>query len=270
MSWKVKDNGVKYWEYNTLSQFANLKHFTTGHEGGVSVGAYKSFNLALHTGDELENVIANRQKLAQALGIDLKMMVFPNQTHSKNVFRVKKSDAGKGAENFATAIPDTDALITNELDICLMILTADCVPVLLYDTENEAIGVVHAGWKGTMQNITGETVKAMQQEFSSNPANIVAAIGPSAGPDFFEVGQDVIDAALQSFEHQSDKLIIKRNGQTFFDLWQANKLQLTNAGVNAKNIEMSGLCTLSNPLFFSARNSGLQSGRIGTGIMLTN
>jgi len=242
--------------------------FTTTRHGGVSTGNYESLNMGLHTGDSNEAVLKNRYLLANEINIPLTRMVMAQQMHTDTVYCALESDAGKGTLVYADAIPQTDALITNVKNLCITIQTADCVPVLLYDSVKKVIGVVHAGWRGTMHNITQKTIQAMCNAYLCKPEDIKAIIGPSISPEYYQVGDELLQAANKTLGIQAKELIIQKDERYYFDLWRANVLQLTNIGVHEANIHLSNLCTYSNPDFFSARKLGIYSGRIMSGLML--
>lgn len=248
----------------------NISHFVSTRLGGISSKEYSTLNLGLNQADLPANVIENRNKLAYSLGISINAFVFARQTHSRNVFRVREKDRGKGSLTRETAIADTDGMITNVPDICLVTLAADCVPILFFDPENNAIGVAHAGWKGTVIRTPEAVVSAMVNEFGSNPSKVLVVIGPSAGSCCYEVGNDVIAEVEKSFGKDSGILIPSgTNGKMKFDMWEANKISLIETGVNVQNIQPACICTLcKNDLFFSARKGDL--GRFGAGIMLKN
>jgi polyphenol oxidase len=167
-------------------------------------------------------------------------------------------------------IKDTDALITTSKGLCISVMSADCVPVLLYDPVKRAIGAVHAGWRGTVSKILTLTVQAMLQHYGTQPADLVAAIGPSICPEVYEVGEEVIMAVEQTFGTK-DSLITRENGpgKGHFNLWEANRIQLLALGVKSENIEVAGICTYQHSdEFFSARRSGNRAGRFSAGILL--
>lgn len=247
---------------------STVSHFVSTRIGGNSCNEYSSLNLGLNQADLPKNVIENRSKLARSLGISISAFVFARQTHSRNVFKVRENDRGKGSQSRETAIADTDGMITNVPGICLVTLAADCVPILFFDPENSAIGVAHAGWKGTVIRTPEAVVSAMACEYGTNPSSVLVAIGPSAGPCCYEVGSDVIAEVEKSFGKNSRTLTPSgNNGKMKFDLWEANKITLIEAGVNNKNIQNACICTLcQNDLFYSARKGDL--GRFGAGIMI--
>lgn len=204
-----------------------------------------------------------RRRLAQSVGFDIDRLVTGEQTHSLNIAVVTDADAGRGSLDIDSRIPCTDALITNRPDIPLMVLTADCVPVLLYDAVNHAAAAIHAGWRGTANGIVGLTVEKMSRTFGTKPENLVAAIGPCIGPCCFEVGDDVAEHFCRW-----PKTIIRRAewSKPHIDLVMANRLQLQQAGILPQNIETSGECTKCGPRQFFSHRRNQTLGRIGTGI----
>ncbi|MFB3897925.1 MAG: peptidoglycan editing factor PgeF [bacterium] len=256
--------------FSHLSHQYNLVHFVSTRLGGFSLPPYTSLNLAFHVGDNPATVLKKRELLAASLDIPLSNFVTAQQVHQANVTVIPGSMRGCGARDYHSAIPATDAMVTNTPNICLMILTADCVPILLFDPIKKVIGVAHAGWKGTINFIAQQVVKAMQEQFGSAPSDILAGIGPSIGPCCYEVGSDVI-MEFKSVMPAALNLILKknRNDKGHLNLWSANKIQLIQSGVLEKNIEIAELCTRCHAeIFYSARKDGIQTGRFGTGIML--
>jgi YfiH family protein len=256
-------DSLKLWHFINLSPFPTIKHFVSGRSGGVSEGEMGSLNLSFRAGDTPQHVQENRNRLAQTLGISPIQLFFPAQTHSVHVKRVEPDTP-------TDSLTDTDALITNSPGLCICVMSADCVPVLLYDPVHKAVAAVHAGWRGTVGKILTATVKAMQSEFDSQPADIIAGIGPSICPEVYEVGGEVVEAAEQAFGRQTN-LITNKNGQGkgYFNLWEANRMQLLNLGVPASSIEVAGICTYQQSHdFFSARKSGNRAGRFAAGIMV--
>ncbi len=260
---QLQYKNVPLWNFENLLKFTNLKHFVSGRAGGVSEGEIGALNLSFRAGDTPQNVEENRRRLAEALGITPARLFFPAQTHSSRVQRV-------AAQTNPDTLTDTDALITNTPGICICVMSADCVPILLYDPVRKAVGAVHAGWRGTVGKILAATVQEMQAEFGTNPVDIIAGIGPSICPDVYEVGPEVIEATQQAFGSKKG-VIAKENaqGKGYFNLWEANRMQLLAAGVRASSIEVAGICTYQNSdEFFSARKSGNKAGRFAAGIML--
>ena len=255
-------------KFDIFEQFHEVKHFITGREGGCSPAPYHGLNLGFGTNDNPENVLENRYMLAESIGTPLDWFVFPRQTHSDNIEIVTNRYRGLGTITRDNALDNTDALITAEKNVLITIQVADCVPVLLLDTENSVIAAIHAGWRGTVQEITSKTVQKMQSYFGSKPENIIAGIGPSIGSCCYEVGTEVQSAFLAD-NPQNAVLFKQKNGGLYLDLWLANKNQLLKLGVLEENIEIAQLCTLCNHTkFFSSRHGQGDTGRFAAGIML--
>ncbi len=256
------------YKFEIFEPFHEVKHFVAGKNGGFSTGDFKGLNLGFGTDDKPENVLKNRQALSESLGIPLDWFVFPQQTHSANVAIVDNSNLGQGVFNRDNAIRNTDALITNLKNIFIVIQVADCVPILLFDKENRVIAAIHAGWKGTLQEIVKITIAKMKETFGSKPQDIIAAIGPSIGSCCYEVGGEVREQFIAKSD-QYKKCFSERNGKLYFDLWKANHLQLTNIGIEPQNIEIAEICTYCNhDEFYSSRFGKGITGRFAAGIML--
>lgn len=249
---------IRLGQYNILNKHKEIiTHFVTTRDN--------DFNLSLNNAPDATVVLQNRRELARAVGIDPNDFVFPIQVHGTHIQRINMEHRGYGALSTETAIAHTDGLITNEKGICLMTMAADCVSLLFYDPVNSAIGAAHAGWKGTVQKISGHTVQRMQQEFGTNPQDLIVAIGPSAGPCCYEVGTEVIEQVLENFKDKD--MLINHNGKTIFNLWEANRITLMESGVIDNNIEVSEICTLCHShSFYSARKGDW--GRFSSGILL--
>ncbi|NJO93037.1 MAG: peptidoglycan editing factor PgeF [Chloroflexia bacterium] len=257
-------NKISLYRFEQFSKFSSVQHFITCKN---NIGN-NQFTMSLSSVKEPNPIIENRKLLADALGLTPENFVFHQQEHTKNVTVVKKVHGGKGFYIYDEGFADNDAMITNEKNLCLMIMGADCVPILLYDPINGIIGAAHAGWRGTVQSIASTTVKAMQNKFGCRPSDLVAGIGPSIGPQNYEVDQVVYDKFSKSFDYCHELFTNgKKAGKYQLDLWKANKIQLLNAGLRDENIEVSEICTFeNNEDFFSARKG--DSGRFASGIML--
>ncbi len=166
---------------------------TTRH-GGVSQGAYASLNLGLHVGDDDKAVLENRGRAAAALGANLGDMVFCQQSHGRAVRVVTAADRGRGTLSLADAIDSTDALVTTEPGIVLVVMVADCVPIVLHDPVAHVLACVHAGWRGTVARVSEAAVDVMST-LGANPADVIACLGPAIAPDRYQVGADVAEAA---------------------------------------------------------------------------
>jgi YfiH family protein len=188
-------------------------------------------------------------------------LILPRQVHGTEIAEVTE-------QNLDSRFDGVDALMTSMPHTCIGVSTADCVPILIYDTQARAIAAAHAGWRGTVARIGSKTVAAMLQRYSMSAADLKVVIGPSIGPDAFEVGDEVYEAFSQA-GFEMNEIAFKRNGKWHIDLWQANALDLQQTGIARENIEIAGICTYQqHEDFFSARRLGIKSGRIYTGIMI--
>jgi len=261
-------SGIQLGEFQELSDINGIVHCVSTRSGGTSERPFDSLNLGLHVPDSPSNVIENRNRLCCALGISLDALVVPEQVHGSMVKIVRRDNCGAGSRDENSAIPSTDALVTRDTGVALMSFSSDCPLILLYDQQHSAIGLVHAGWRGTIAQIARKTVRVMSESFGSAPAEMIACICPSIGPCCFEVKDDVIKAA-QEAELSVDELATERDGRTFFDLWLANERQLIDAGLKQQNIHRSGICTACRTdLFFSHRKAKGPTGRFAAVLML--
>ena len=235
--------------------------------GGVSRAPYNALNLAFHVGDEETAVWQNRQLFCRALFVDAARVVSPKQVHKNRVVRATaKEHLGCGAKDYASAIDDCDALITNEPNLPLLLCFADCVPLLFYDEEHGAIGIAHAGRAGTAQNIAARTVEAFGREFNSAPEDITVGIAPAVCRECYEVAAEV----AAPFAEYADCVTAVTADKAHIDLPQVNRRQLIAAGVPAANIEMSNICTATESAwYFSYRAAaGQATGRMGVLMMI--
>lgn len=256
--------------YGTFTHFDKMavKHGVSARFGGVSLQPFLSLNLALHTGDEDEKVIENRRRFCKSVGIEADHIVTAQQTHGDQVVLVTKEHLGQGAKKYSEATPQTDALITNVPGVPLMLFFADCVPVLIVDPVHKAIGIAHAGWKGTVAHIGQKTILAMQTHFGTNPQECLVGIAPSIGPCCYEV-DDVVIKELQGQFSNWEQLVQPSGDKWKLNLWQANRHQLEQIGVSPSNIVVSKVCTECNhELFFSYRAEDGSTGRIGAVMVL--
>lgn len=268
---KTPNDTMEILQFNGLGQCHKISHFITTRSGGVSQHTYNSFNLGEYCGDEPDAVQENRRRLCESLSASIENLFVPFQIHRSEIALLDQSFLFSGKEKQKEFLQGVDALITNIPNTFIAVTTADCVPVLLYDPDKHIVAAVHAGWRGTALDIVIKTVRRMEEAYGCSSGSILAGIGPSIGKEAFEVGEEVrelftvsqINIERFSFRNQ-------QTGKLHLDLWEANRLQLIAAGVQAKNIEISGLCTYSNPeQFFSARKSGVNSGRMLSGIGIT-
>ncbi len=259
------ENIIPALQFESLYSIAGLKHFITTRQGGMSNQNYTSLNLSFLSGDQPDFVEKNRLCVCTAMGIDADHLLVPAQKHTDNIFILDKPPLFS-----KHSLDNIDALMTDQSGICLMILAADCLPVLLYDQRKRVIAAVHAGWRGTVKKIVPKVIHKMKERWNTDPADILAAIGPSVCKLHYQVGPEVLYEFENAFGFYPQIIGEKDNeGRAHLDLQTCNYLLLIEEGVSPVNIQISGICTFSYPdMLFSARRSGFQSGRFGAGIML--
>lgn len=244
-------------------------HGLSARLGGVSKESYDSLNMALHVGDDPVAVWENRCRFIRALGLNAEKLVTPEQIHGSQIMRVDRRDAGRGAREYSESVPKTDALITNEPGLPLLLCFADCTPVLFLDLESKAVGIAHAGWKGTAGKIAQKTVMAMTKEFGTKPEKVLVAIGPAIGSCCYEVGDEVAAEFRKAFPCHTEQILSEIQGRHHLNLWEANRLQLMDIGVKSANIELADTCTACNhQWFFSYRADSGRTGRMAAVIAL--
>jgi polyphenol oxidase len=217
-------------------------------------------NMSLNYG-LTQGAIDNRKYFLGCFGIDYRDLVCAKQTHSTNVRLAGKEDKGSGALSYSGAIPDTDAFITGEPNLPLAVFTADCLSVFLYDPANRAVGLVHAGWKGSRDEIVVKTVALMREKFNTKPLDLLAGFGPSIRQCCYEVGSEFRDYFTLGLQ--------KKGGRYFLDLAGVNRKQLLDSGLREENISDHGRCTSCfNDEFFSFRKEAPDCGRMISVAML--
>lgn len=247
--------GLPLLHFENLLRFPELHHGITTRQGGYSKGFAEGLNLSYLVDDDTENVRRNREAVAQEFGVGFNQLIFPKQTHSTN-FRIIN------AENLMEPADDTDALITDMKDIAIAVMSADCVPVLLYDPIHHVVAAIHAGWKGTVGGIVKNVLDAMMKKWNTDPKDLIAGIGPSICAKNYEVGKEVIEKVKLGFPDYKELLSDFSGEKAHLDLWKANVAWLQNAGVPEQSIEIMGICTFENhDRFFSARYFKNQTGR---------
>ena len=253
--------------YELMKAYPNISCFSTTRHGGCSKGNYASFNCNGYCGDAAEDVIRNREMLCSLLPAAPAELVIPRQTHGTGVRVVDTDYINRCKEEQTAALEGVDALVTDRTGYCLCVSTADCVPVLLYDSRRQAVAAIHAGWRGTVARIVRKTLSLMKARYGTEGKDITAVIGPSISVEAFEVGEEVYDAFREAGFDMCR--IARKEAKWHIDLWEANRGQLLDEGVKTENIEVSGICTYyNNDDFFSARRQGINSGRILSGIMM--
>lgn len=280
MEWKRKtgrraldikeEHGVVWLEFPGLSSTGMVHHGFSTRLGGVSQGKFATMNLTFTKGDNPEHVMENYRRMARVLKVDEKRMVLSWQTHTTNVRVVTEEDAGKGIIR-ERDYKDVDGLITNVPGITLVTFFADCVPLYIVDPVHGAIGLSHSGWRGTVRRMGKKTLEAMNLEYGTRPEDVIAAIGPSICQDCFEVGEEVAEAFGEAFSQTDLSRLYyrKENGKYQLDLWRANEIIFSEAGVAKENIYTTDICTHCNPqLLFSHRTVGTERGNLAAFLCL--
>ena len=245
----LTNNKIGALEYLTAENISVPHGFTT-RLGGVSQGHLSAINIGTRRGDSWENVLKNYEILGKAIGFDVKNCVLTKQTHTDIIRCVTENDAGTGL--FQPDFAPCDGLVTNTPGLALVVFTADCTPVLLHDPVTGAVGAVHAGWKGTAQDIVGKAVDAMVSSFGADPGNVRAAIGPNIGQCCFQTDGDVPQALLETYGQAILPFIRQEDEKYYVNLKAVNAYALQRRGVT--HIEISQECTrCDTDRFWSAR-----------------
>lgn len=254
-------DGVAFLQFPILEKIDFINHAFSTRIGGVSKDEFKSMNLNFKRGDDPEKVLDNYKIFCKAAGFDFNSLVSSSQDHNTFVRRVTSNECGIGITR-EHDIKSVDALITNEPGVTLVTHYADCTPLLFVDPEKKAIGLAHAGWRGTVGKIGEATVNKMIDEFGSDPSDIIAVIGPAIGACCYEVDTPVYEefASLTELKPAYFTKILG-HGKYLIDLKETNRRMLMEAGLLSINIEISDVCTKCNSgLLFSHRVSNGKRG----------
>jgi YfiH family protein len=253
----IQNNGLRYFQFDSLT----IKHAVFTRHGGLSPEPWGSLNVGGTVGDEIERVRENRKISFRAMGCPPDSIFDVWQVHSADVV------CATGPRQLDEPYLKADTILTDAPDVTLFMRFADCVPLLLHDPRKGVIGVAHAGWMGTLRDVAHATIDAMKKNYGSHPDDIRVGIGPSIGPDHYEVGGDVIQQVKQKFGHDAEQVLHAHNDRVHFDLWTANRMLLERAGVH--QIEVSGICTACNTQdWYSHRAEKGRTGRFGALISL--
>lgn len=259
-------------QFESLNKQSSIKHFCTTRKGGVSKGSFSSLNLGNFSDDCTMDIYENRQILSRMWYMDITDFIVPHQTHSSNVLVIDEEFMSDSPSDKINHLYGVDATLTDLKDVFLCATTADCVPVLLYDSAKQVIGAIHAGWKGIVGGIIQQTMVKMKEVYSSNPLDIVAAVGPSISQKNYEVGDKLISMFNEAgFDLSSSALLNQQTNKWHIDLKLIVHDELVKLGVSSQQVEVSSLCTFDDSeLFFSARRQTIVSGRMLSGIMLVD
>lgn len=273
----IADKQAGYHIEGWQQRFPHVSAGISSRAGGVSKDHLQSLNCALHVGDIPDKVFANRAIIADQLGIPFEAWTCAEQVHGNRVTTVTVNERGRGRLRREDAIQETDALITNESGVWLTAFFADCVPLYFFDPVQKAVGIAHAGWKGTVLQIADETVKAMAAQFGSKPTDLLAAIGPSIGVCCYEVDEVVASPVQDTWEQLGisearDKFLVPKSdkpGKFMLNLQHLNREIMIKAGILPSRIEICGMCTsCRTDSFFSHRKEQGRTGRMAAWIGL--
>lgn len=258
----VKKGELEYFTDLDLFKKAGILVAFTTRLGGVSSAPYNLLNLAQHVGDSRDDVASNRELVAAALEFDIKRLTTAEQVHGSNIRVVADSDIGAGGPSGMRPLAATDAIITIEEQLPLMIFTADCVPIIIVEPEEPLVAIVHAGWRGTLAQIASLTVRKIVEKFHLPAAGMSAYIGPAIRACSYEV-----DSRLhQRFRASFPRVV---GEETILDLPTVNIDQLMVAGLKPANIHDLGLCTACQAELFYSYRRNKTTGRQGTIAMIS-
>jgi YfiH family protein len=250
------ENSIPFYRFHLLSRFTELEQLVFTRLGGVSLPPFASLNVSYDTGDEARRIRENLQRIQNVA--DCSSFIYARQSHSSNLVVLRQYpqfDPGLdyplyGKDGFFTQLPE----------LLMMIKVADCQAILLYDPIRKAVGIIHAGWRGSVNNIVAKAIQLMVAEYNSTPTDIIAGVGPSLGPccSEFRDWQQELPPNFSRFKLSADH----------FDFWAITQLQLIEAGVRRENIEIAGLCTKCHPeVFYSYRGEG-KTGRFAVAVAI--
>lgn len=279
-------SGTPYLAFPSFDGKGHVRHAFATRLGGASTGQFATMNLSFTRGDKPEHVAENYRRMAAALGMRAEDVVCTHQTHTVNIRAVGKADCGKGVTE-ERDYTDVDGLVTEEEGVVLACFWADCVPLLFADPVRRAIGVAHAGWRGTVSGMARKMVKEMEQRYGCRPSDLYAAIGPSVCADCYEVSEDVAVRARDALwklpakkgfadfdvpgEAHSGSILRpgKEEGKYLLDLHALNREMLLASGIPDTNIFITDICTCCNPeLLFSHRVQGEPRGNLAAFLTL--
>lgn len=258
---KIEKDRLPLVKYDLFERTGLVKHGFTTRLGGVSEGIFSTLNLSFTRGDDRERVMRNYEIISREIGYDMSRFVASDQTHTTNIRVVTEKDCGKGIIR-EKDYHDIDGLMTNERGIVLFTYYADCVPLYFMDVNKKVIALSHSGWKGTAAGMGRVTVEKLVSEYGCKKEDIICAIGPSICRDCYEVSSDLRIAFSKTFtEEELNRIFIPKEKDKYnLDLWLANEMILTHAGIPEENIENRRICTCCNKeLLFSHR--GLEGKR---------
>ncbi len=261
------DDNSRWYTFATFEALPGVRTFVTTRRGAVEGAPYSTDNMGEHTGDDPQRVGDARCRLCQSL--NLLRLITPHQTHGVEILAITDEFLQLSDVERQARLEGVDAVITSLSGVAIAVSTADCVPLVMYDAEQKVCAAVHAGWRGMAAHIILRVIEALTIQYGVDPTRLQVGVGPSIGPDSFEVGDEVVDTFRDAgFDIGA---IARRypSGRYHVDLWAAAVEELERGGVDLSRIEVAGVCTRTHSdEFFSARALGIHSGRFLTGIAL--
>jgi hypothetical protein len=248
-------NGLKYFTFQCFSG-NDVEHAIFTRQGGISEGVYRSLNLGGTSGDEPDAVMENHQRVFKAINRKFESRYDVWQVHGNRIICTEHARP----EN-EKHIP-ADGIFTNKPDVTLMMRFADCVPLLFHDPVKKVIGIVHAGWQGTLLKIGAEAVKVVSERYGCLAEDLTVAIGPSICRECYQIGHTVAEKFETEFGESPNEFLVRDQSGFHLDLWKANEIILRKTGI--RNIEISNICTAHNlDDWYSHRAENGKTGRFG-------
>lgn len=256
------NDGLVFYQFEQWCGSSALRHGVFTRLGGVSQSPWGTLNLGGTVGDDPAAVRENHRRMYAALSLDQSRACTVWQVHSADTVVVQ------GPVTNRRWLARADGMVTDRVGVPLTMRFADCTPILLYDPVRQVIGIAHAGWRGTVLGAGVSALAAMQSAYGSQPGDVLAGIGPSIGPEHYQVGEEVVTAVRETFGGTDGLIRRADDGSAYLDLWAANRLGLERAGVT--HIEVAGICTAENTHeFYSHRAEQGRTGRFGAVIALS-
>jgi len=255
-------SGTRYYKFDSFDS-ASITHALFSRQGGNSPKPWDSLNMGALVGDDRKRVDQNRILAFQAVDRDPESLYDVWQVHSS---RVVCADVPRPPD-----VPHikADAILTDNPNVTLFMRFADCVPILLFDPVQKVVGLVHAGWQGTVNKVVAAAINTMSIRYKSQPSDIQAGIGPSIGAHHYQIGHDVVEKVAHAFGEQAEDMLLRQDSAVKFDLWSANRILLMQNGV--EQIETSNLCTACHLKdWYSHRAENGKTGRFGVLIGLND